>query len=189
MSLKKKLLCLILCTVIVSSLSITVWAETKTELSSSNKPVQAYYDTTSETSEVYSVDLNWGDLIFKYTTSKGTWNPSSHIYENGTEGWRTETEGGDRITITNHSNVSINATVFASTYYQNENGELPFAVNISKNNETPTAVTSVLLDSPAIGSVNAPSQEFVVSVSGTPEVTMIDKTTIGTVTITLTKAE
>ena len=192
MSLKKKLLCLILCTVIISSLSITVWAETKTDLMPSSKTVFAYYDTTSATDDVYSVDLNWGELVFKYVTSEGVWNPDSHTYSGASQGWVPETEGGDLVRITNHSNVAINANVHADTTYSVTVDEVvssPFTLLVAKNGETPSVSSSIMLNSPAIGSAAAPFTEFTISLTGTPEDTMTSKTQIGKISIILTKAE
>ncbi|MBQ9925680.1 MAG: hypothetical protein IJO51_06635, partial [Clostridia bacterium] len=116
MSLKKKLLCLILCTVIVSSLSITVWADTissiETGSNSVYKFVQAKYDANATTPSVYSVDISWGDLQFAYSSSQGIWQPASHSYTpSATSGWNPVTPNGNLITVTNHSNVAIQANV------------------------------------------------------------------------------
>ena len=53
-----------------------------------------------------SVDITWGDL--DYTYSEGTWNSSEHKYNEGT--WSVENDG-DKITVTNNSNVDINADI------------------------------------------------------------------------------
>lgn len=69
--------------------------------------VNATYVPT-ETKKVYSVDISWSGLDFTYNgPSKGTWDPSTHVYENPVPGsWA---EGNGTITITNHSNSVITA--------------------------------------------------------------------------------
>jgi len=111
MSLKKKLLCLVLCSVIVTSLGVTAWAETQTIESVSDSQqiaVQGYYETTNDT--VYSVELSWGALVFKYVDGTGRWNPSTHSYEGEVSpGWYIASGNANdtNINVTNHSNAEI----------------------------------------------------------------------------------
>lgn len=60
--------------------------------------------------EIISVDVAWDAMDFTYTgASQGTWNPATHTYEGATEGgWSDNTPA---ITVTNHSNVAVNATL------------------------------------------------------------------------------
>lgn len=59
---------------------------------------------------VYSVDIAWGDMAFTYTAAAGTWDPANHTYT-GAEGgvWKVDKEGGNTITVTNHSNTDVTA--------------------------------------------------------------------------------
>ena len=49
-------------------------------------------------------------MDFTYTdASEGTWNPATHTYDGATDGvWSTDTKA---ITVTNHSNVAVNAAL------------------------------------------------------------------------------
>ena len=60
--------------------------------------------------EIISLDVAWEAMDFTYTgASQGTWNPANHTYEGATEGgWSNNTPA---ITVTNHSNVAVNATL------------------------------------------------------------------------------
>ena len=60
--------------------------------------------------EKISMDVVWDAMDFTYSApSEGTWNPATHAYDGKTEGgWSTDTK---TITVTNHSNVAVNATL------------------------------------------------------------------------------
>ena len=60
--------------------------------------------------EIISVDVAWEAMDFTYTgASQGTWNPVTHAYEGAIEGgWSDNTPA---ITVINHSNVAVNATL------------------------------------------------------------------------------
>ena len=60
--------------------------------------------------KVYSVDITWGDMAFTYTAEAGIWDPTTHK-TTGAEGgvWKVDKEGGNTITVTNHSNTDVTA--------------------------------------------------------------------------------
>ena len=58
----------------------------------------------------YSVDIVWGSLEYKYKEGTGAWNPSTHTYATGGEGWSNE-NGADIIKVINHSDVKIKPDV------------------------------------------------------------------------------
>ena len=66
--------------------------------------------TPGTADEIISVDVAWEAMDFTYTgASQGTWNPVTHAYEGAIEGgWSNNTPA---ITVTNHSNVAVNATL------------------------------------------------------------------------------
>ena len=66
--------------------------------------------TPGTADEIISVDVAWEAMDFTYTgPSQGTWNPVTHTYEGATKGgWSNNTPA---ITVTNHSNVAVNATL------------------------------------------------------------------------------
>ena len=72
--------------------------------------VTGVYQAGKAADEKISVDLVWDAMDFTYTApSQGTWNPATHTYEGATEGgWSDNTPA---ITVKNHSNVALNATL------------------------------------------------------------------------------
>ena len=72
--------------------------------------VTGVYQAGTTADEKISVDIVWEAMNFTYTApSQGTWNPATHAYEGATEGgWSDNTPA---ITVKNHSNVAVNATL------------------------------------------------------------------------------
>lgn len=64
---------------------------------------------------VYKVDIAWGSMDFVYDESNVTqvWDTESHQYTvNGTGKWKASKQGtSDRITVTNHSNAGVKASI------------------------------------------------------------------------------
>ncbi len=131
------------------------------------------YQEGTPAADVISVDIVWDNMDFTYTApSKGTWNASTHEYENATEGGWAATGGTDpKITVTNHSNVPVNANFAFATAVDGLNG------SFTKN--------ALVLDS-AEGTElsNAPKGETAFSVSGSGIDT--DKS-LGKITVTVRK--
>ena len=75
-----------------------------------NIEISGTYTPGAAADEIISVDVAWEAMDFTYTgASQGTWNPANHTYEGATEGgWSNNTPA---ITVTNHSNVAVNATL------------------------------------------------------------------------------
>jgi len=115
--------------------------------------VTAQYKPGAVGSTVYNVDIKWGSLEFTYTdSSKGTWNPTTHQYENA-EGakWSCES-GANVITITNHSNADVTATASytpASGYetigmtFNNNSITLATADNSTADKQTTGTITVI----------------------------------------------
>ena len=72
--------------------------------------VTGVYQSGTAADEKISVDIVWDAMDFTYTApSQGTWNPATHVYEGATAGgWSDNTPA---ITVKNHSNVAVNATL------------------------------------------------------------------------------
>ena len=75
-----------------------------------NIEISGTYTPGAVADEIISADIAWDAMDFTYTApSQGTWNPANHTYEGATEGgWSNNTPA---ITVTNHSNVAVNATL------------------------------------------------------------------------------
>ena len=72
--------------------------------------ITGVYQAGTAADEKISVDIVWDAMDFTYTApSQGTWNPATHAYEGATAGgWSDNTPA---ITVKNHSNVAVNATL------------------------------------------------------------------------------
>ena len=110
----KKLLSLLLATLLLISLSTNVLAvklDTLGEEGSTEIDVTAKYQASSNTPTVYSVDIKWESMTFTYTeTGTKNWNPSNHSYStDNVQGAWDKTSA--TITITNHSNAAVDVTL------------------------------------------------------------------------------
>ena len=106
----KKILSIILALAMALSMSVTAFAATNDGTSGTDITVNGTYTPGTAADEKISVDIVWEAMNFTYTApSQGTWNPATHAYEGATEGgWSDNTPS---ITVKNHSNVAVNATL------------------------------------------------------------------------------
>ena len=176
----KKKTALVLTLAMVFSLApLSAYADTITSVSgTASHDVTATYRADSSGGAggtVYSVDITWGDMAFTYTAEAGIWDPATHK-TTGAEGgvWTVDKEGGNTITVTNHSNTGVTAafSYAADTGFEGITGtfdkaslDLKTAVGTAVE-EAPKATTSLSLNG-ALGS------------------TTVDNTKIGTITVTL----
>lgn len=126
--------------------------------------------------KVYSVDITWGDMAFTYTAEAGIWDPANHTYT-GAEGgaWTVDNkDGGNTITVTNHSNTDVTA---AFSYAPAE-GFTGISGSFDKD--------SLGLKS-AVGTevANAPTGTAALTLTGALGSDTTANTTIGTITVTL----
>lgn len=131
-----------------------------------------YDDSTNKT--VYSVDIVWGAMQFNY--SAGTWDPDTHTYAaDGNAGFTPAAEDDDKVTVTNHTNKELEATV---AYAQDaSHTDITGAV-------TPDDPTTIAT---AVGTAvdAAPNQVFQLALSGAPAAQLPTYTKVGTLTVTL----
>ena len=77
--------------------------------------VGAEFLDAGTTAPVYSVTIDWGNLDFVYTDTTGyVWDAATHTYTHTgdlTGTWAPAMENGDLVTVTNHSNVTVDATL------------------------------------------------------------------------------
>ena len=167
----KKILTGILALALAASMAVPAFAATNDGTKGTDITVNGTYQAAESPEDVISVDIVWDAMDFTYTApSKGTWNAGTHEYENATEGGWAATSGTDpKITVTNHSNVPVNANFAFATAVDGLNGSF--------------TKTALVLDS-AEGTErsNAPTDETAFSVSGSA----IDADKIlGTITVTV----
>ena len=156
------------------STSVTAFAantDTNDGTKGTDITVNGTYQAAEAPADVIAVDIVWDAMDFTYTApSKGTWNAGTHEYENATEGGWAATGGTDpKITVTNHSNVAVDASFAFATAVDGLNGSF--------------TKTALVLDS-AEGTEfsNAPTDATAFSVSGSA--IDADKN-LGTITVTV----
>lgn len=161
----KKVLSFLLILAMVLSLSLTAFAET------TNNGTSA---TTIDVSGTYapakkiSVTVAWDDMNFTYTASG--WDPNTHRYT-GNGSWSTDTK---TITVTNHSDVAVNAT-------------LGFTPEADSNVTGAFTNGSTLSLATAVGTTfeNAPTASAEFGISGGA---ITESKKIGTITVTIQAA-
>ena len=135
--------------------------------------------TPGTADEIISVDVAWEAMDFTYTgASQGTWNPVTHAYEGAIDGgWSDNTPA---ITVTNHSNVAVNATL---SFTANVTGVVGTFTEVSG-----TENDNILELATAEGTevANAPTATANFGISGAA--IDADKAR-GTITVTIAKAE
>lgn len=105
---------------------------------------------------VYSVDIVWTDVYFKYDSASSVWNPNTHTYTtSGESNW---IDNSASVTVTNHSNTSVGVKV-AFEQSSPQNGSATVAVNNPQFTLESAVNTSV---------ANAPTKTATLTASGTP---------------------
>ena len=174
----KKFLSVIFALVIALSLSVTAFAAENNGTSGTDITVNGTYTPGTAADEKISVDIVWEAMNFTYTApSQGTWNPATHAYEGQTAGgWSDNTRA---ITVTNHSNVAVNATLGFTADVTGVVGTFAEASGTANDN--------ILNLATAVGTTveNAPTATAYFGISGAA--IDADKT-LGTITVTIAKA-
>ena len=127
--------------------------------------------------EIISVDVAWEAMDFTYTgASQGTWNPVTHAYEGAIEGgWSDNTPA---ITVTNHSNVAVNATLDFTASVDGVAGTFTEASGTENDNILNLATA----EGTEVGSAPKATANFGISGAAIDA----DKT-LGTITVTIAK--
>ena len=176
----KKKTALVLTLAMVFSLApLSAYADTLTAVggTASHNVTATYVDGLSGGAggTVYSVDITWGDMAFTYTAAAGIWDPATHK-TTGAEGgaWTVDKEGGNTITVTNHSNADVTA-VFnyaAASGFEGISGTFDNA-SLGLKSAVGTEVA------------NAPTGTAALTLDGALGSDTTANTTIGTITVTL----
>ena len=143
-----------------------------------NIEIVGTYTPGAVADEIISADIAWDAMDFTYTgASKGTWNPATHAYDGQTEGgWSNNTPA---ITVTNHSNVAVNATLGFTANVTGVVGTFTEASGTENDNILNLATA----EGTEVGSAPKATANF--SISGAA--IDADKT-LGTITVTIAKA-
>ena len=116
----KKVISMILALVLVLSMGITAFAAEVPE--GESQSIKATY-SVADSKAVYKVDIAWGGMVFNYASGmENVWNPETLKFETAQKGepsWTPAEEGGDTVTVTNHSNAPVGIKI---AYTKAENG-------------------------------------------------------------------
>ena len=125
---------------------------------------------------VYSVDITWGDMAFTYTAEAGIWDPATHKTTDAEGGvWTVDNkDGGNTITVTNHSNTGVTA---AFSYAPASGFE---GISGSFDNASLALETAVGTEV-----ANAPKGTAALTLTGALGSDTAANATIGTITVTL----
>ena len=174
----KKILATVLALTMIVGMSITAFAANFTEMGATQDiVVNATYekkDATTDTTPVYSVNITWTAISFKFTESANvkTWDTATLQYvvsETNTDGvWSGETA---TITLENRSNAPV---VVTPTWDGEVTGVQPVISN------------AVTLESAEGGT--AITGEITVAAPTSGKITAEQAGTLGTITLTITAA-
>lgn len=181
----KKIFALILTVALVLSMgTISAFAASPitTATGSDSATVKGTYSAAGG-SDVYSVDITWGNMEFTYNAGTQVWNTTTHEWDlTGTPSWTVANAADNKIEIKSHSSKTVTAT-------------LSFAAN------SIAGLTGSFMDA-STGGTAIPSNQFAITASAatanaTPDAIAYlqlsggsvavgaDDVTIGTVTVTL----
>lgn len=167
----KKVVSIILVAVMLCSFGVIAFAdETGVEKGTYQTEVTGtYVEGTVGNGTVFCVDIEWSDMSFTYHSEKApVWNVTDHTYSEAVPAYW---EGSGSITVTNHSNVSVEI----GTSYKAEDGYADAKMLFT--------TTTMLLDSAANG-----NEEKVGSIAVTPSGLLPENTEdqkIGSINITV----
>ncbi len=166
----KKAFAILLTLALIGTLSVASFAAT-TVTDFSNDTAQdlsvSYTDMVLSTTKVYSVDIEWSATAFAYDAgTQGGWNAGNHSYGAAADADWTVDE--ITVTVTNHSNDIVNATLTVSNVAEG------FTVESDKDGAQDIA-TGVGLTYDT-----ADAEVFTLTIDGTPsdDVEVVAKATI-----------
>lgn len=177
---RKKKTALVLTLAMVFSLApLSAYADTITSVgSSASHDVTATYRADSSGGAggtVYSVDITWGDMAFTYTAEAGIWDPATHKTTDAEGGvWTVDKDGGNTITVTNHSNTGVTAAFS----YAAADGFGDISGSFDHDSLTLQTAVGTAVEA-------APKATTSLSLNGALGSTTADNTKIGTITVTL----
>lgn len=168
----KKAFAILLTLALIGTLSVASFAAT-TVTDFSNDTAQdlsvSYTDMVLSTTKVYSVDIEWSATAFAYDAgTQGGWNAGNHSYGAAADADWTVDE--ITVTVTNHSNDDVNATLTVSDVAQG------FTVTSDKDG------AQDLASGEGLAYAEADDVVFTLTITGTPE---DDVAKVATATIAL----
>lgn len=152
---------------------------------------QTYTNSCTVEKVVIDIEISWGDMAFTY--SAGSWNTGTKTYDNA--GWTVDTAHGNEVTITNKSNVRMNASI---TYVNQEDYSFGSSWEVNASDagdltEDDTTLQAAILTTDVDHTAQSDlalgdgQVTFALMLNGEPQKALTGEE-IGTVTITLTQS-
>ena len=178
----KKLLALALALVMVFSATLSISAATDDDnVTPQNSSADIIVNINGTTIHKYSVELEYGSLTFSTTVSK-EWDTKEYTYGNEKNSGWTCADGANEIKVINHSDLPVNYAITAAV--TDEGKEIGEDLRISVANASGQVRACNTQDT--YGEVYAVAT---VSVSGAPDKAYVKDAKIGTVTVSVSKAD
>lgn len=138
-----------------------------------SEPKSVKVKTNNPGTKSYYVAIDWGNLEFEYKFGSKEWNHETHTYGTNEQdpGWQGNTT---TITVTNHSNASVNV----SMKYIPGNQNYGISGEITGGNRTLESA-----EGKAAGEADYLTATF--TISGTPDTTLASYTDVGTLMVTV----
>lgn len=191
---KKVLATILVLTLVLASVSFA-FAESHNSLASpitENKDVKVNVTSKTGGGTVYKIDIAWDSMNFTY--SKGandTWDPVDHRHE-GSVAAHFEGTNTANITVTNHSNASVqvNAAFAGDQVSAESHGITATLSDVSEpegDRKSPEQFVTLLSDDDSVnGEGTCPDRIFKVTVEVTDSSALVEgENTIGTITVTV----
>lgn len=188
----KKLLSAAIATALVAGLTVPAFAATEIESPSKNNGAGDYsigvngkYTDGTAADALVSVDIEWGAMNFTYKAGSSSYDAGTHTTTTTAGTW---SDNKPAITVTNHSNVAVDATMsFAATaegvtgsFYtrdgENYTKTTDMAIKLGSGENTENAAEFT----PPTGSLCFGIDSTSVAIS--------ENTTLGTITVNIAKA-
>ena len=175
----KKIFATLLAVAMLASVSVTAFAATNDGTQDTEITVNGSFVSGTAADEKISVDIAWDAMDFTYSApSEGAWDPATHTYVGATEGgWSDNTPA---ITVTNHSNVPVTATLSFTPDVTGVVGTFTEASGTANDNILSLATAE------GTKTANAPAATANFGISG---VAVDEDKVLGTITVTIAKAE
>lgn len=185
---KKIIGIILIITLVICSSTITLAGEkNNNELGVVSPTIPVLGQLNGTIGKVYSVDISWQSMEFKFTTTSATWDPGTHSFGSATGSWSVLDDSShniNTITVTNHSNDNVKANLSYMATETSVSGKFYDSAAESGGTE----ITSINVPT-AVGTTRgtAPTGNGYLRISGKPSDSWINSSggTLGNITVTI----
>ncbi len=112
----KKIFALALVVAMMLAMSVSVFAfDIEANNGSASKEITVNNTVTYDPQDVYAVNVEWTTTNFALESASGIWDPENHVYKDGEQTTFASGKNTGTVTVINHSNVAIDATIALSS--------------------------------------------------------------------------